>query len=156
MLEVGAFTPRDQLEWHFAIEVKMPEIAHEPDDDRHREGHISERKAPISVDHLEAGAGKLGRVEIEIGRAQRKEDAVAGLDRWKARHPDAAAHLQPADVLVDSMRGRSTTWTRIRLNLRHVAEADRPPQEALEVDYDPWEGVEWPGSAEGRSAPGRI
>ena len=48
-------------------------------------------------------------------------------------------------MLVDSMRGRSTTWTRIRLNLRNVPEAERPPQEALEVDYDPWEGVEWPG-----------
>jgi hypothetical protein len=51
--------------------------------------------------------------------------------------------LAPNDVLVDSMRGRSTTWTRIRLNLRNVPEADRPPQEALEVDYDPWEGVDW-------------
>ncbi len=49
---------------------------------------------------------------------------------------------RPADVLVDSMRGRSSTWTRIRLNLRNVPEAERPPQEALEVDYDPWEGVE--------------
>jgi bifunctional non-homologous end joining protein LigD len=47
--------------------------------------------------------------------------------------------------MVDSMRGRSTTWTRIRVNLRNVPEADRPPQEALEVDYDPWEGLEWPG-----------
>jgi bifunctional non-homologous end joining protein LigD len=53
-------------------------------------------------------------------------------------------HLEPADVLVDSMRGRSTTWTRIRLNLRHVPEDERPSQEPLEVDYDPWEGVEWP------------
>jgi len=46
--------------------------------------------------------------------------------------------------MVDSMRGRSTTWTRIRVNLRHVPEDERPVQEALEVDYDPWEGVEWP------------
>ena len=60
---------------------------------------------------------------IEIGRAQRKEDALAGLERWKARHPDAAAHLEPADVLVDSMRGRSSTWTRIRVNLQHVPAA---------------------------------
>ena len=51
---------------------------------------------------------------IEIGRAQRKEDALAGLERWKARHPDAVVHLAAADILVDSMRGRSSTWTRIR------------------------------------------
>ena len=57
---------------------------------------------------------------IEIGRARRKEDALAGLERWKARHPEAAAHLEPADVLVDAMRGRSSTWTRIRVNLQHV------------------------------------
>src|SRR3712207_9196803 len=57
---------------------------------------------------------------IEIGRAQRQEDALAGLERWKKRHPEAASHLQAADVLVDSMRGRSSTWTRIRVNLQHV------------------------------------
>jgi hypothetical protein len=50
-------------------------------------------------------------------------------------------HLEPADVLVDAMRGRFTTWTRIRLNLRNVPEDERPPQEALEVDYDPWQGI---------------
>jgi DNA ligase D-like protein (predicted polymerase) len=71
---------------------------------------------------------------IEIARARRKEDALAGLERWKARHPDAAAHLQPADVLVDAMRGRYTTWTRIRINLQHVPEALRPPQEPLDPD----------------------
>jgi len=82
---------------------------------------------------------------IEIARAATEADARAGLERWKARHPDVWKDLAPSDVLVDSMRGRSTTWTRIRLNLRNVPEAKRPPQEALEVDYDPWEGVEWPG-----------
>ncbi len=75
---------------------------------------------------------------IEVARAARKEEALAGLDRWKARHPVPAALLEPADILVDSMRGRSSTWTRIRLNLRHVPEEQRPAQEALEVDYDPW------------------
>jgi hypothetical protein len=84
---------------------------------------------------------------VEIARAEHKDDAVAGLERWKARHPEAAAALQPADVLVDSMRGRSTTWTRIRVNLVHVPEADRPAQEPLEVDYDPWAGYEWPDRA---------
>jgi bifunctional non-homologous end joining protein LigD len=71
---------------------------------------------------------------IEIGRARRKEDALAGLERWKTRHPYAVAHLQPADVLVDSMRGRSSTWTRIRINLEHVPEELRPPQEPLDPD----------------------
>ena len=71
---------------------------------------------------------------IEIARARRKEDAMAGLERWRARHAKAAAHLQPADVLVDSMRGRYSTWTRIRINLQHVPEALRPPQEPLDPD----------------------
>jgi bifunctional non-homologous end joining protein LigD len=71
---------------------------------------------------------------IEIGRAQRKEDALAGLERWKERHPQAAAHLEPADVLVDSMRGRFTTWTRIRVNLQHVPPDLRPVQEPLDPD----------------------
>jgi len=75
---------------------------------------------------------------IEIARAASKAEAMAALDRWRERHPDAAALLEPADILVDSMRGRSSTWTRIRLNLRHVPAAERPPQEPLEVDYDPW------------------
>jgi bifunctional non-homologous end joining protein LigD len=71
---------------------------------------------------------------LEIGRARHKEDALAGLDRWKVRHPQAAAHLEPADVLVDAMRGRYSTWTRIRVNLQHVPEALRPIQEPLDPD----------------------
>ncbi len=71
---------------------------------------------------------------IEIGRARHKEDALAGLARWKERHPQAAAHLEPADVLVDNMRGRYTTWTRIRVNLQHVPENLRPTQEPLDPD----------------------
>ena len=77
---------------------------------------------------------------IEIARARTKDEAMEGLERWKSRHPSVAARLEPADVLVDSMRGRSSTWTRIRVNLRHVPEPERPPQEHLEVDYDPWTG----------------
>jgi DNA ligase D-like protein (predicted polymerase) len=71
---------------------------------------------------------------IEIGRARDRADALAGLERWKARHPDAAAHLEPADVLVDALRGRFRTWTRVRLNLQHVPPERRPPQEALDPD----------------------
>jgi DNA ligase D-like protein (predicted polymerase) len=77
---------------------------------------------------------------IEVARAASKAEAMAGLERWQARHPSVWPYLEPADVLVDAMRGRSSTWTRIRLNLRHVPEAERPPQEPLEVDYDPWAG----------------
>jgi DNA ligase D-like protein (predicted polymerase) len=71
---------------------------------------------------------------VEIGRAKRKQDVLAGLERWKARHPDAAAHLAPADVLVDAMRGWHNTWYRVRVNLQHVPEALRPAQEALDPD----------------------
>jgi DNA ligase D-like protein (predicted polymerase) len=76
---------------------------------------------------------------IEIGRARKKEDALAGLERWKTRHPEAASHLEPADVLVDAMRGRSSTWTRVRVNLQHVPEQMRPAQEPLDPDENrPW------------------
>lgn len=82
--------------------------------------------------------GRQPRVPLHtIARAQHKEDALAGLERWKARHPEVAALLQPPDVLVDAMRGRNTTWTRIRVNLRNVPEAQRPDKEAPDPDFDP-------------------
>jgi bifunctional non-homologous end joining protein LigD len=89
-------------------------------------------------------AGPTGRRRstmplIEIARAATEAEARAGLDRWRAKYPDVWPRLAPADVLVDSMRGRSMNWTRIRLNLTKVPEPERPPQEALEVDYDPWQ-----------------
>ena len=75
---------------------------------------------------------------IEIARAATQKEAMDGLERWRARHTDVWPRLQPNDILVDAMRGRSTTWTRIRVNLQHVPEAERPVQEQLEVDFDPW------------------
>jgi bifunctional non-homologous end joining protein LigD len=81
---------------------------------------------------------------IEIARAASEAEARAGLGRWRARHAEVWSHLAPSDILVDSMRGRNTTWTRIRINLRNVPESERPPQEALEVDYDPWAGYQGP------------
>ena len=92
-----------------------------------------------------AGAGRRRSTMpiIEIARARTKPEALAGLNRWKERHPDAVRHLQPADTLVDGMRGRSSVWYRIRINLQHVPEAHRPPQEPLEVDYDPWAATPW-------------
>jgi bifunctional non-homologous end joining protein LigD len=80
---------------------------------------------------------------IEIARAKTKNEALAGFERWKARHRAVVPHLQPADVLVDGMRGRSSVWYRIRVNLQHVPEAERPPQEPLEVDYDPFAETPW-------------
>jgi hypothetical protein len=71
---------------------------------------------------------------LQIARAHRKQDALAGLERWRARHPEAAAHLKPADVLVDAMRGWHSTWTRIRINLQHVPEALRPAREPPDPD----------------------
>jgi DNA primase len=87
-----------------------------------------------------AGRRQSAKPLIEIARAKTKAEAMAGLECWKSRHPDVWPLLEPADVLVDSMRGRSSTWTRIRLNLEHVPGDKRPAQEPLEVDYDPWAG----------------
>jgi DNA ligase D-like protein (predicted polymerase) len=71
---------------------------------------------------------------IEIGRSRNKKQALAGLKRWKAKHPKVAEHLKPADVLVDAMRGRFRTWTRIRINLRNVPPRLRPKQGKLDPD----------------------
>jgi len=89
---------------------------------------------------------------IEIGHAAKKADALAGLERWKRRHPRTASHLRPADVLVDSMRGRSSTWTRVRVNLEHVPEGLRPGQEPLDPDGDPYGST---GDRPRRSRPAR-
>src|SRR4029079_13022615 len=80
----------------------------------------------------------------EISRAASKAEALEGFERWKTRHPKAAAVLEPADVLGDGMRARCSRWYRVRVNLIHVPGADRPAQEKLDPDYDPWEGYEWP------------
>jgi bifunctional non-homologous end joining protein LigD len=75
---------------------------------------------------------------VEVARAATKEEALAGFERWKGRHVAIVALLEPSDILVDSMRGRSTLWYRIRVNLEHVPVDERPSQEPLDVDYDPW------------------
>ena len=74
---------------------------------------------------------------IVVANSPKKDAALAGLERWKAKHPNAASHLAVDDVLVDSMRGRSSTWTRIRVNLRNVPEKFRPKQETPDPDDDP-------------------
>src|SRR5579872_2152406 len=85
-------------------------------------------------------AAKTPRVKIPlitVANSPDKKLALAGLERWKAKYPEAAKLLAVDDVLIDSMRGRSSTWTRIRVNLRHVPEAIRPPQETPDPDDDP-------------------
>jgi bifunctional non-homologous end joining protein LigD len=74
---------------------------------------------------------------VVVANSPNKTAALAGLDRWKVKHSEAASHLAVDDVLVDSMRGRSSTWTRIRVNLRNVPEALRPGQETPDPDDDP-------------------
>ena len=95
--------------------------------------------------HFRKMAGEAARVApsrakmplIVVANSPNKEAALAGLERWKSKHAKAAGFLAVDDVLVDSMRGRSSTWTRIRVNLRHVPEALRPSQETPDPDDDP-------------------
>lgn len=108
------------------------------------------RVAPSRAKRASGGTGTRSGTRrskmplIVIANSPNKDAALAGLERWKARHPEAAAKLAPDDVLVDSMRGRSSTWTRIRVNLRNVPEAQRPQQETPDPDDDPTrEWREW-------------
>jgi DNA ligase D-like protein (predicted polymerase) len=120
----------------YSIEVLL-ELA-----DRHQREGLGDAPWPP---HYRKQAGEPARVQpskrrqpkfplIEVARAEKKADALAALDQWKARHAEAASHLAPADVLVDAMRGRFHTWTRIRVNLQHVPEHLRPAQEPIASD----------------------
>lgn len=120
--------------------------------------HAGIDEAAGSLDALLALAGELGPAEkpprgsdgsgrrasamplIEVARTKTKSEALDALETWKQRHPEASAALHPADVLVDGMRGSSSLWYRVRVNLQHVPDAERPPQEELIADYDPWAG----------------
>ncbi len=97
---------------------------------------------PKRVQPSRAKGGSGRRVSkmplLIVSKAKKKADAIAGLERWKERWPEAAALLTVEDVLIDSMRGRSSTWTRIRVNLRNVPEDKRPPKETPDPNYDPW------------------
>ena len=97
-------------------------------------------EAPRVAPSRAKSAAKKPRVKmplITVANSPDKAVALAGLERWKSKHADAASHLAVDDVLVDSMRGRSSTWTRIRINLRNVPENIRPPQAAPDPDDDP-------------------
>lgn len=99
------------------------------------EGGAADEAAPRPV--RAHGARKSSMPLLTIANSPKKEAALEGLERWKARYPEAAAHLAVDDVLVDGMRGRSSVWTRIRVNLRHVPVELRPPQETPDPDDDP-------------------
>lgn len=77
------------------------------------------RRAPPST-------ARVKKPLIEVARSDREAEAIAAAEEWKAKHPKAAAHLEPADVLVDRMRGSSSLWYRVRINLEHVPARLRP------------------------------
>jgi DNA ligase D-like protein (predicted polymerase) len=110
-----------------------------------------------SLDSLLRLAEEIGPAEkaprgskplIEIARTKTRDEALAALDIWRSRHAEVSELLEPLDILVDGMRGPSSIWYRIRINLQHVPENLRPHQEELIADYSPWEGYS------GRQAPG--
>ncbi|MDP9002811.1 MAG: non-homologous end-joining DNA ligase [Myxococcota bacterium] len=97
-------------------------------------------EAPRVAPSRAKGRAKTVRTKmplVVVANSPNKGAALAGLERWKSRHAEAAKHLAVDDVLVDAMRGRSSTWTRIRVNLRHVPDGERPPQETPDPDDDP-------------------
>jgi bifunctional non-homologous end joining protein LigD len=118
----------------------------DPTAPRGRAGSVAPATAGGSRRHVDGSVSPTGRRRsrhplLVVAQAKAKADALAGLDRWRDRHPQAAAHLAEDDVLVDGMRGRSSLWYRVRVNLRHVPEEQRPQQEAPDPDYDP--AQEW-------------
>ena len=103
-------------------------------------------KAPKGTHRTTDGRRESTMPLIEIAKTKTKDEAMAALDVWRERYPAAAERLEPVDVLVDGMRGPSSIWYRIRINLEHVPEEQRPPQEDLIADYSPWEnytGSQW-------------
>ncbi|MCV6986199.1 DNA polymerase domain-containing protein [Mycobacterium shinjukuense] len=96
------------------------------------------QKAPTGSGRSVDGRRRSSKPLIEIARTKTRDEAMAALDTWRGRYPGAAAWLQPADILVDGMRGPSSIWYRIRINLQHVPTDQRPPQEQLIADYSPW------------------
>ncbi|HUO40065.1 MAG TPA: non-homologous end-joining DNA ligase [Mycobacterium sp.] len=106
---------------------------------------LAERLGPAEKPPRGARKGS-GRREsmmplIEVARTKTRDEAMAALNTWRTRHPEAAKLLEPADILVDGMRGPSSIWYRIRLNLQHVPPGQRPAQEELISDYSPWTGT---------------
>lgn len=103
-------------------------------------------RAPRGAKRSSGGTGRRvsSKPLIEIARTKTKDEAMAALEEWRRRHPSVAEKLEPADILVDGMRGPSSIWYRIRINLQHVPEERRPAQEELLADYSPWENYSGP------------
>ena len=101
---------------------------------------LAEELGPVEKPPKGAGRRTMTMPLVEVARARTKAEALAGLESWKAKHPDVVPLLEESDVLVDGMRGSSSLWYRIRVNLQHVPEQQRPAQAELEVDHDPWAG----------------
>jgi bifunctional non-homologous end joining protein LigD len=123
--------------------VAEPPPAPDPSAPRGRVGSVPPAIPSPAARRADGTAAPTGRRQsahplIVISQAKAKADAMGGLARWKERHPDAAKHLAEDDVLVDGMRGRSSLWYRVRINLRHIPEAERPAAEPPDPDYDPW------------------
>jgi bifunctional non-homologous end joining protein LigD len=117
-----------------------------PSAPRGRAGSVAPALPSASARREDGSVSPTGRRRsahplLVVSQAAAKDDAMAGLDRWRTRHPEAAQHLAVDDILVDGMRGRSTLWWRVRVNLRHVPEELRPDQEPPDPDYDPWANV---------------
>jgi DNA ligase D-like protein (predicted polymerase) len=118
----------------------------DPSAPRGRLGSVAPPTPSASLRRADGTVSPTGRRRsahplVVVSQAKAKEDALAGLERWRKRHAKAAKHLAEDDVLVDGMRGRSSLWYRVRVNLRHVPEADRPADEPPDPDYDPT--TEW-------------
>jgi bifunctional non-homologous end joining protein LigD len=121
----------------------------DPSAPRGRLGSVAPPTPSASLRRVDGTVSPTGRRRstqplIVISQAKAKADAMEGLERWKVRHPEATKHLAEDDVLVDGMRGRSSLWYRVRVNLRHVPEADRPAAEPPDPDYDLTD--EWRGA----------
>ena len=101
---------------------------------------LAERLGPVEKRPKGTGRRTLSMPLVEVAQARTKPEALAGLESWQRKHPDVMPLLEDSDVLVDGMRGSSSVWYRVRINLQHVPEAQRPEQAELEVDNDPWAG----------------
>jgi bifunctional non-homologous end joining protein LigD len=145
------------LRWDEVRDVRPQEWTLTTAPERHADGDpwAGMASGHGSLDGLLALAEELGPVErapkgvggrtvtmplVEVARARTKAEALAGLEAWKGKHPGVVPLLEASDVLVDGMRGSSSLWYRVRVNLQHVPDDQRPEQAALEVDYDPWAG----------------
>jgi bifunctional non-homologous end joining protein LigD len=129
---------------------RMPDPAElqptDPSAPRGRAGSVAPARPSASLRRTDGTVAPTGRRRssqplVVVSQAAHKADALEGLDRWRARHPEASVHVSEEDVLVDGMRGRFTLWWRVRVNLRNVPPELRPTDEPPDPDYDPWAEV---------------